>query len=423
MTRSIGRITRGAGFAVLVAAVALTGAATTAAGAQAKSRPDIAAGTPSKESPASASPVPKGFRSNSITWLSSDLGWVLGSARCITTTSPDSAPQTNKTCSYVIGTTNGGKTWSLIGSVDATIATIGQSGEEGVTEIRFATREVGFVFGPELLRTTNGGRSWTSLPIPGGGKQVSNLVANSHRVYAVVSQCRWASSGPSAQQSYTFWRTAKLTGRVWTRISLNMAPAKGMYNSGADVALYGETVYVLRSTENNEGTIVENKFYASTDGLHFSVRPDPCDTAELFSLIQAVPTSATDVALLCEGEASMGLSSKSVFRSTNTGKTDHSAGTPPADGDYAELAVSSSGNLAVSADFGASWIYINDTHKTTWSTAAELGDGGLGWNDIVYVTNKEAWIVRAPADDIYRLAPAQIFVTNDGGGHWTVATL
>ena len=77
----------------------------------------------------------------------------------------------------------------------------------------------------------------------------------------------------------------------------------------------------------------------------------------------------------------------------------------------------------MSADFGASWIYINDTHKTTWSTAAELGDGGLGWNDIVYVTNKEAWIVRAPADDIYRLAPAQIFVTNDGGGHWTVATL
>ncbi|MGO9911910.1 MAG: hypothetical protein ACLPQS_12210 [Acidimicrobiales bacterium] len=328
-----------------------------------------------------------------------------------------------KSCAYVIGTTNGAKSWSLLSSINAPIVTIGQSGEKGVTEIRFATTKIGWVFGPELFRTTNGGKSWTSLKIPGGDKQVTSLAANSKTAYAVVSPCQWATSGPCGQQAYSLWRTATLTGSAWKQISVNLAPAAGMYNSGADVAVYDKTVYVLSSTTNNFGTVVQSKFYASTDGVHFSVPHDPCDASKLLSLSQAVPTSATDVALLCEGESSMGETSRSVYRSTNAGKTDISAGTPSPSGDYAELAASPSGNLAVSSSFGASWIFINDTHKTKWTTAVDEGDGGLGWNDIVYVTSKEAWIVRAPAEDIYGLAPGQVFVTHDAGGHWTVATL
>src|SRR6266498_3165737 len=62
--------------------------------------------------PAAAASVPKGFKANSITWLSPQRGWVLGAARCGT-----------KICSDVIGTTDGAKTWGLVGAVNAPIAT------------------------------------------------------------------------------------------------------------------------------------------------------------------------------------------------------------------------------------------------------------------------------------------------------------
>jgi hypothetical protein len=412
MTRNKGGITRGARAAVLVAVIASAGATiTAAAGAQANSRPQTG-----------ASAVPKGFRANSITWLSPERGWVLGSAPCPSAKSPDSGPPPKKSCSYVIGTTNGSKTWSLLGSIKSQIVSIGQS-EEGVTEIRFATPEVGWAFGPELFRTINGGRTWTSMPIPGGGGQVSDLATNAGEAYAVVSPCKWATPGACSQHPYTLLRTAKLTGATWTRISVNLTPPKSMYDSGSDLAVYGRTVYVLMATSNSEGTVVADKFYASTDGLHFSSRHDPCRTSELIDLVQAVPTSATDVTLLCEGSPGLGSAEKAVYRSTNAGKTDSSAGSPSAVGIGAELAASPSGNLAVSSASGASFVDVNDTHKTTWTTVITEADGGVGWNDIVYVTGQEAYVVYEPVEAIYPFGRGQVFVTHDGGKHWTVVAL
>ena len=45
-----------------------------------------------------------------------------------------------------------------------------------------------------------------------------------------------------------------------------------------------------------------------------------------------------------------------------------------------------------------------------------LGDGGLGWNDIVYVTNKEAYVVHAPAGSFAGLG--ELWVSTDAGHEW-----
>jgi len=84
------------------------------------------------------------------------------------------------------------------------------------------------------------------------------------------------------------------------------------------------------------------------------------------------------------------------------------------------LAVSPSGNVAVSSQSDGSFIYINDNHKTSWTQVIGDSDGGVGWNDIVYVTDSEAWVVYAPAEGF--LSQGQLWETTDGGRHWSVTT-
>jgi len=197
----------------------------------------------------------------------------------------------------------------------------------------------------------------------------------------------------------------------WTEVmSLPASP-------NATVSVYGQTVYVGVALNLDERT--PNVLYASTDGMDFSARAVPC--APSFSLVQVVASSATDVAMLCEGNEGQSAADKPVYWSTDTGTTDRSAGTTYDDGIAADLAASPSGNLAVASSSAASFLYINDTHKTTWTFVIDKGDGGAGWNDLVYVTDQEAFVVYAPADVFFPLG--QIFVTHDSGRHWTVAAL
>lgn len=125
-----------------------------------------------------------------------------------------------------------------------------------------------------------------------------------------------------------------------------------------------------------------------------------------------------------DGNHSFSGAEKFVYRSTNTGRTDTYAGAMGEGGAQAELAVSPSGNLAVAA-----WgpndtvMYINDTHETTWTAAIDKADGGLGFNDVVYVTDEEAWVVYAPVDIGGPAALGKLSVTHDGGQHWTLPRL
>jgi photosystem II stability/assembly factor-like uncharacterized protein len=319
------------------------------------------------------------------------------------------APCGTHLCSDIIGTTDGAKTWGLLGKVNAPIAQIGDSSRPGITEIRFATPEVGWAFGPELYRTTDGGKSWASMPLPGDGKQVLALASNATDAYAVVSPCRWM-TGLCSSRPLTFWRTTSLTGGGWTRISLNLP----IYVS-ANVAVFDKTVYVV-DPQFGAG----DKFYASTDGRHFSARRVPCNKTPDIQLVQVVPTSTTDVALLCVGNPGFSKSDKFVFRSKNTARTATYAGTMNPYGYQSGLAVSPSGNLAVASSSDGSFIYINDGHKTTWTTQVAYSDGGRGWNDIVYVTNKDAWVVYSPVD--YFNGIGKLFMTHDGGRTWQLVT-
>jgi photosystem II stability/assembly factor-like uncharacterized protein len=351
--------------------------------------------------------VPKLFKANSITWVSPRRGWVLGAAPC-----------GGKTCTDVIATGNGGTAWTLRGTVPARIPQVGQPGS-GVSEIRFATTQIGWAFGPGLYRTGNGGRSWAPQPVPGGGRQILALAATAATTYAVVSPCAFGTGLCHGRGPLSLWRTASLTGRTWTRAPLTLP-----INDFAGVSAYGKTAYAVDSQRNVTGR--RDKFYASTDnGRHFSSRPVPCDSHPGSALFQAVATSATHVALLCFGPTGPqpGEATKSAYRSADTGKTYTYAGATPVAGatfQTTQLAASPSGNLAITSSSGGSFIYINDSRKRAWTTAVNLGDGGRGWNDIVYVSNSTGWIVYSPVGFFHGLG--KIYTTRDGGHHWHAIT-
>jgi hypothetical protein len=345
-------------------------------------------------------PVPASFKANSVTWVSAQRGWVLGAARC-----------GKNTCSDVIGTSNGGKTWQLTGTVKAPIANVGK-GRPGITEIRYSTPAVGWAFGPFLFRTGDGGKSWARMPVPGGGKQVLALAASGTQNYAVVSDCAFGKG--VCPKPLSFWRIATKPGARWTHVPLNLPK-----NLAPDVAVLGKTVYVVdQQLEFGQ----PDKFYASTDGVHFAARPAPCDHAKDLALIQAVPMSATRVALLCVGNAGShapGDATKDVYTSANTGTTDTYAGATGPPGVTSQLAASPSGNLAVAALSAGSFLYINDTHQQAWTMVKGLSDSA-GWNDITYSNNSQAWVVYGPAD---LRGIGQLWATHDAGLHWSIVNL
>ena len=99
--------------------------------------------------------------------------------------------------------------------------------------------------------------------------------------------------------------------------------------------------------------------------------------------------------------------------------TDRYAGTMGLLGIQTQLAASPSGNLAAASWSDGSFIYINDTQKRDWTMVEGIGDGGSGWNDIMYTTGKEAWVVYGPADFFADIG--QLWVTHDAGRTWAVA--
>jgi photosystem II stability/assembly factor-like uncharacterized protein len=356
---------------------------------------------------ASGGPPPGKFIANSTSWISSSTGWVLGQVSC----------GKNKVCSQVRETANGGKTWQTIGNIPAPIPKLGNPGA-GITEIRFASAEIGWAFGPDLYRTANGGKSWKKMPLPGDGKQVLDLATTATDVYIVVSPCAYE-TGICGSKPLTAWRALNVKP-VWTAHSWTLMPVKLHINVSANVSALGNTVYVVNS--NLDGPNHPSQFFASTDGgKTFAARPVPCTADEEKTLIQAVPYSSAKVGLLCDGNPGFSKAVKAVYLSADNGKTDKFAGIMGQFGIQAGLAISPTGKLAVESWSDGSFIYINDNHKAKWYMIIGSGDGGAGFNDITYVSPTTAFVVFGPADMFSGYG--QLYATHDAGRHWALVKI
>ena len=126
--------------------------------ARPRSRPPV----PSAAPPAVTRGVPASFRARSLTNVGGGHLYALGNAGC-----------GKRTCPTLVGSRDGGASWTLVSTFpDATPAR--EDDPTGVVqartalgEVRFATPQVGWVYGGGLKVTRDGGQTWRDVPHEG----------------------------------------------------------------------------------------------------------------------------------------------------------------------------------------------------------------------------------------------------------------
>jgi len=335
---------------------------------------------------------PAAFHAQSVSWVSPEQGWMLGAARC-----------GSDTCTTVVGTSDSGRIWKRLATLDAPLTL---EEETGVTQIRFADDLHGWAFEPALWATADGGATWREKAPPGHGHLVLGLAGNADAVYALVSPCKL---NHLCTDPVGLWRTTPGLGS-WTRVPLTL-PAFSGFNL-AVLAVHGPVAYLDIPTP---GSYDSDVLDVTVDGQSWSSRPDPCNKTNGEYLSSVAPISDSKVALLCQSDIGFGKAAKRVFRSNDTGQTTTSAGTLPIYGIVNRLAATPNGTLVVSSFSIGSWIYRNAGGQT-WTTSVDLGDGGMGWNDLVFTTDQVGYVIHGPAASPW--LPGELWKTEDGGVTW-----
>ena len=339
------------------------------------------ASTPGSVSPTpaqpSGGPVPAAFKAASVTFVSTQEAFVLGTA-------PSSG-----TC--ILRTLDRGQTWVALSAPSAPLGRPGSSSAQTVWGTRFASAAHGFVFGVGLWETTDGGRHWTSDSAPSGS--IISLATIDGQVLALTAK------GSLLRRP--------LAGGSWSTVA-----------SVKPVDLMNPTDLI--STQAGTAAVLDGKsvLLTSDGGLTVTQRATP-STPQGVTPSSVAVTSADGLALLCLGQGYTGHTDKRVYVSADGGATWNKAGIPSNEGDGGTLAGNPSDLVLVTAS-AASWIDRSSDGGQTWATLKTYGDGGAGWADLGFTTSADAVVVHGPADTAGGSdgRPGKLLLSSDGGATW-----
>jgi hypothetical protein len=333
------------------------------------------------------------FHVQAQSWISPQSGWLLGSASCGTST-----------CTEAIHTSDGGRTWQVVGTLPAPLT---NEDPAGVTEIRFADALHGWAFKPALWATSDGGATWQEQAVP-GGTGVAALAADASVAYAVFPGCTLDVGLLDCRRGATLWSAVPGAG-TWTQVSLKLP-----VSYQASLAVHDAAAYVvIPSFDSTRADVID----VTLDGQRWASRSDPCSKRDGEYLSDIAAVSSTNVVMLCQANIGFGKAGKRVFRSTDGAATTTSAGALPEYGINSRVDGAPNGTILVASDSIGSWIYRNAGGQT-WTTPEDLGDGGLGWNDIAFTSNDTAFVVHGPAGCCGGNGPGELWKSTDGGVTW-----
>jgi hypothetical protein len=354
---------------------------------------ELAIAAPSATSPAaSASPVPPatpsastallGLSPASVTFVSPNDGWVLGTGSC------SGAP-----CAAIRRTADGGRTWAAVSAPHAAIVPGGYQGAPGISGIRFADARNGWAFGPDLWATHDGGATWARLTIAGLPADAAIVALETARgtVHAVVldGQDYRVASSPVGADDF--------------RLSAVRVPVGAGPVPSVQLVLSGVAGWLIE----NDRTVVGGA--RLVNGAWVAWQP-PC--ADVVGPAFLAASSPTELAAACDVGLWGTSTGDHLYLSHDGGSRFVESGAAVPLQMAAQVASASQSVIVVGGSdaTGAVLVATFDGGRT-WAVVAHLGAVAIA--DLGFTTATQGVVITASAN-----GTASLLMTRDGGRTW-----
>jgi hypothetical protein len=375
--------------AAVIAVLAVTAAGVIAARRQEPGRVRVAGpGSSTTSIPSSFKPLRTGVQD--WTWVSDNQGWALARTACGTSV-----------CVALRATTDGGRTWRSLPTPDALDVAAQYDPDAAcarracLSGVRFATSKIGWLFGPSLFRTSDGGNTWT--------RESSRAVLDVEAARGVAM--RVTTADYECAQCGVHVDRVRLPSSEWRRFPPEFVSAQ--------LLLQGTDSYIV-SPANSAGAGDSRLWHSSGGRTTWTEINDPCALPHPgFRTESASAAPGGVLTVLC---AKVGGTSASMQVSTDRGKTFGSRHALPGNFLNAEpIAAATGQTIAVAYSNQHSYgVWVSNDGGVTWHRTLALqgtlaGTGSftplLGWQDAR--TGRASFGADA------------IWTTRDGGRSWT----
>ncbi len=362
-----------------------------------------AAARASTPAPASTPPRPQAFEPAGASFVSPSLGWVLGSTGCAD-------------CAGLLMTTDGGSHWTALPAPPAGIGYDTQS-PEAVTDVAFADARNGFLYGPAMLVTHDGGRSWARETLP----PLPTFLDGAHS-FAIGAGFAYAITQANSDAAYSLWRMA-VGGGHWTRLPLpDGASAPVTWNGSLSVYAEGSTVVLLRP--GFTGPVTQpgqnGQLWLGTDGTDWQPANVPCEPpAGGGAFVMSMALGHPDAWLLdCydnEQSQQQQNTQQHLFGTIDGGQIWVRLPDPASHEMPVALADNGSGHAFLAEEGPGDVLRATFDGGLHWQTILTSGGSFNGWADLTFLTAETGFVV-APTYN----QPEHLYRTDDGGRTWRI---
>jgi hypothetical protein len=360
--------------------------------APAPSTPQQSTSIPPSTTPTATHTIPAGFQPFSVTFVSPRTGWLLGTMPC------PSSP-----CVALLRTDDAGRSWKSIPAPPAKIydgSTL-LTTPSGINEVRFANLNDGWIFGPELWATHDGGAHWSRSALPGvaANAHVMSLEASAGRVHLAVLD---------DSQSIEFKIESSPANRDDWQLSKTTIPIGAGPVPNTQLVLQGSAGWLIEVDRAVVGGArLEN-------GSWMPWQP-PCGRAGGQALIAA--STPRDLAVICdEGVWGGPPRAEHAYVSTDAGSSFQPVASPVPIQSSEAIATPAAGTIVI-ADSG---LVSTFDGGRTWRTDPTVAGHNEIPKDLGFTSPDQGVVVLA--DPLGR-AGGTLFMTFDGAHTWNPVTL